>query len=110
VIELKSGTAPIYKTPYRMATPELDELKEHIMELVEKEFICPSSPPWGATGIFVLKKDDTQRLCVDYHALNVVTVKSKYPLTRIDDRFNQLCSVCVFSKIDLRSGYHQLKV
>jgi hypothetical protein len=110
VIELKLGTAPIYKTPFRMTTPELTELKEHIRELLEKGFIHPSSSPWGAPVIFVPKKDGTQRLCVDYRALNEVTVKNKYPLPRIDDLFDQLWGACVFSKIDLRSGYHQLKV
>jgi hypothetical protein len=110
VIELKPGTAPIYKTPYRMATPELAELKEHVKELLEKGFIRPSSSPWGAPVIFVLKKDGTQRLCVDYCALNEVTVKNKYPLPRIDDLFDQLRGACVFSKIDLRSAYHQLKI
>jgi hypothetical protein len=110
VIELKPGTTPIYKTPYRMATPELAELKEHIKELLVKGFIRPSSSPWGAPVIFVPKKDGTQRLCVDYHALNQVTVKNKYPLPRTDDLFDQLCGASVFSKIDLRSGYHQLKI
>jgi hypothetical protein len=90
VIELKPGTAPIYKTPFRMTTLELDELKEHIRELLEKGFIRPSSSPWGAPMNFVPKKDDTQRLCVDYRALNEVTVKNKYPLPRIDDLFDQL--------------------
>jgi hypothetical protein len=110
VIELKPDTALIYKTPFRMTTPELAELKEHIRELVEKGFIRPSSSPWRAPVIFVPKKDGTQRLCVDYHALNEVTVKNKYLLPRIDDLFYQLRGACVFSKIDLRSGYHQLKV
>jgi hypothetical protein len=110
VIELKPGTAPIYKTPFRMTTLELAELKEHIRELLEKGFIRPSSSPWGAPVIFVLKKDDTQRLCVDYRALNEVTTKNKYPLPRIDDLFNQLYGACLFSKIDHQSGYHQLKV
>jgi hypothetical protein len=110
VIELNPGTAPIYKTPFRVTTPELAELKEHIKELLEKDFIHPSSSPWGAPMIFVLKKDGTQRLCVDYHALNEVIIKNKYPLPRINDLFNQLCGACVFSKIDLRLGYHQLKV
>jgi hypothetical protein len=91
-------------------TPELAELKEHIRELVEKGFIHPSSSPWGAQVIFVLKKDGTQRLCVDYRAPNEVTVENKYPLARIDDLFDQLQGACVFSKIDLRIGYHQLKV
>jgi hypothetical protein len=110
LIELKPGTTPIYKTPYRMATPELAELKEHIKKLLEKGFIRPSSSPWGAPVIFVLKKDGTQRLCMDYHALNEVTVKNMYPLPRIDDLFNQLHGACVFSKIDLQSGYHQLEI
>jgi hypothetical protein len=110
VIELKAGTTPIYKTLYRMATPELAELKEHIKKLLEKGFIRPSSSPWGAPVIFVLKKDGAQRLCMDYHALNEVTAKNKYPLPRIDDLFDQLCGACVFSKIDLRLGYHQLKI
>jgi hypothetical protein len=104
------STVPIFKTPYRMTTPELAESEEHIKELLEKGFICPTSSPWGAPIIFVLKKDGTQRLCMDYHALNEVTVKNKYPLSRIDDLFDQLQGACVFSKIDLRSGYHQLKI
>jgi hypothetical protein len=102
VIELKLGTAPIYKTLFRMTTPELAELKEHIRELVEKGFIRPSSSPWGAPVIFVPKKDSIQRLCMDYRALNEVTVKNKYPLPRIDDMFDQLRGACVFYKIDLR--------
>jgi hypothetical protein len=110
MIDLMTGTAPIYKSPYRMVTLELAELKEHIKELLEKGFIHPSSSPWGAPMIFVLKKYGTQRLCVDYHALNEVTVKNKYPLPRINDLFVQLCGVCVFFKIDPRSGYHQLKI
>jgi hypothetical protein len=110
MILLKPGTTPIYKTPYRMATPELAELKEHVKELLEKGFIHPSSSPWGAPVISVPKKDGTQRLCVDYHALNEVTIKNKYPLPRIDDLFDQLHGACVISKIDLRSGYHQLKI
>jgi hypothetical protein len=110
MIELKPGIAPIYKTPFRMTPPELAELKEHINELLEKGFIRPSSSPWGAPTIFVPKKDDTRWLCVDYHALNEVTIKNKYPLPRIEDLFDQLRGVCVFSKIDLQSRYHQLKV
>jgi hypothetical protein len=77
-------------TPYRMATPELAELKEHLTELLEKGFIRPSSSLWGAHVIFVPKKDGTQRLCVDYRALNEVTINNKYPLPRIDDLFDQL--------------------
>jgi hypothetical protein len=82
VIELKSSTTPIYKTLFRMTALELAELKEHIKELLEKRFIRPSSSPWGAPMIFVPKKDGTQRFCVDYCALNEVTVKNKYPLPR----------------------------
>jgi hypothetical protein len=110
VIELKPDTSPIYKTPYRMATAELAKLKERIKQLLEKEFIHPISSLWGAPVIFVLKKDGTQRLCVDYRALNEVTIKNKYPLPRIDDLLYQLCGACVFSKIELQSGYHQLKI
>jgi hypothetical protein len=110
VIELKPGTGPIYKTPFRMTTSELVELKEHIKELLEIGFIRPSSSPWGAPVIFVPKKDGTQRFCIDYRALNEVTIKNKYLLPRIDDLFDQLHAVCVFSKVDLRLRYHQLKV
>jgi hypothetical protein len=106
VIELMAGTTPIYKSPYRMATPELAKLKEHIKELLEKVFDHPSSSPWGAPVIFVSKKDGTQRLCMDYHALNEVTMKNKYLLPRIDDIFDQLRGTCVFSKINLQSRYH----
>jgi hypothetical protein len=104
VIELKPGIAPIYKTPYRMATPELAELMEHIRELLEKGFIRPNSSPCGAPVVFVQKKDGTQRLCIDYRALNEVTVKNKYPLPRFDDLFDQLRGVCVCS---LRSIFDQ---
>jgi hypothetical protein len=84
-----------------MATPGLVELKEDIKELLEKGFIHPTSSPWGTPVIFVPKKDGTQRLCMDYHALNEVTVKNKYLLCMIDDLFDQLHGACVFSKIDL---------
>jgi hypothetical protein len=110
VIELMPGITPIYKSPYRMATLELAELMEHIKELLEKRFIHPSSITWWASMIFVSKKDGTQKLCMDYHALNEVIIKNKYPLPRIDDLFDQLHNVWVFSKIDLQSGYHQLKI
>jgi hypothetical protein len=110
VIELMPSTAPIYKSPYRMATLEIAELKEHIKELLEKGFIRLSSSPWGAPVIFVPKMDGTQKLCVDYRVLNEVAIKNKYLLPRIDDLFDQLCGACVFSKIDLRSGYHQLNI
>jgi hypothetical protein len=109
VIELVPGTAPIFKRPYRMAANQLAELKEQFQELLDKGYIRPSASPWGAPIIFVLKKDGTQRMCVDYHFVNEDTIKNKYPLPRIDDMFDQLKGACVFSKIDLRSGYHQLK-
>jgi hypothetical protein len=110
VIELVPGTAPIFRRPYRMAANQLAELKEQLQELLDKGYIRPSASPWGAPVIFVPKKDGTLRMCVDYRSLNEVTVKNKYPLPRIDDLFDQLNGACVFSKIDLRSGYHQLKV
>jgi hypothetical protein len=110
VIELVPGTAPIFKRPYRMAANQLAELKEQFQELLDKGYIRPSASPWGAPAIFVPKKDGTQRMCMDYHSLNEVTIKNKYPLPRIDDLFDQLKGGCVCSKIDLRSGYHQLKI
>jgi hypothetical protein len=110
IIELLPGTAPIAKRPYRIGVDELEELKKQIKKLQDKGFIRPSSSPWGAPVIFVDKKDDTQRMCVDYWSLNEVTIKNKYPLPRIDDLFDQLRGACVFSKIDLRSRYHQLKI
>jgi hypothetical protein len=110
VIELVPGTTPIFKRAYRMAANQLVELKEQLQELLDKGYIHPSASPWGAPVIFVPKKDGTQRMCVDYRSLNEVTIKNKYPLPRIDDLFDQLKGACVFSKIDLRSGYRQLKI
>src|SRR6187551_691185 len=110
VIDLKPGTAPIAKRPYRMGVKELEKLKEELRALLAKGYIRPSSSPWGAPVLFADKKDGTQRLCVDYRALNEVTIKNKYPLPRIDDLFDQLKGACVFSKIDLRSGYHQMRI
>ena len=110
VIDLVPGTAPIAKRPYRMAASELAELKKQLEELQRIGFIRPSSSPWGAPVLFVKKKDGSMRLCVDYRALNEVTIKNKYPLPRIDDLFNQLKGAKYFSKIDLRSGYFQLKI
>ena len=110
LIECMPGTQPISKAPYRMAPAELKELKSQLQELLDKGFIRPSSSPWGAPVLFVKKKDGTMRLCIDYRELNKVTIKNKYPLPRIDDLFDQLQGAKVFSKIDLRSGYHQLKV
>jgi hypothetical protein len=109
-IELVPGTAPIAKRPYRMPANELAEMKKQIQELEEKGYVRPSTSPWGAPVLFVKKKDGSMRMCVDYRALNEVTIKNKYPLPRIEDLFDQLKGATVFSKIDLRSGYHQLKI
>jgi hypothetical protein len=86
------------------------ELKKQIAELQSKGFIRPSSSPWGAPMLFMEKKDGTQRMCVDYWSLNDVTIKNKCPLLRIEDWFDQMKGASVFSKVDLRSGYHQLKI
>jgi hypothetical protein len=110
IIDLLSGIAPIAKRPYRISVGELEEHKKQLKELLDKQFIRPSSSPWGAPVIFVEKKDGTQRMCVDYRALNEVTIKNKYPLPHIEDLFDQLKGARVFSKIDLRSGYHQLRI
>jgi hypothetical protein len=110
VIDLLPGTAPISKRPYRMAVEELKELKKQLTELQEAGYIRPSSSPWGAPVLFVQKKDGSQRMCVDYRSLNDVTVKNKYPLPRIEDLFDQMRGARVFSKIDLRSGYHQMRI
>jgi hypothetical protein len=110
IIDLLPGSAPIAKRPYRMSVGELEELKKQLKELLDKGYIHPSSSPWGAPVIFVEKKDGTQRMCVDYRALNEVTIKNKYPLPRIEDLFDQLKGAKVFSKIDFRSGYHQLRI
>ncbi|XP_070048007.1 uncharacterized protein [Nicotiana tomentosiformis] len=109
-IDLVPGTQPISIISYRMAPAELKELKEQLQELLDKGFIQPSVPPWGAPVLFVKKKDGSMRMCIDYRQLNKVTVKNKYPLPCIDDLFDQLQGARVFSKIDLRSGYHQLKI
>jgi hypothetical protein len=109
-IELIPGTAPISKRPYRMDVKDLAELKKQIEELLSKGFIRPSSSPWGAPTLFVDKKDGSRRLCIDYRSLNEVTIKNKFPLPRIEDLFDQMRGPKVFSKIDLRSGYHQLKI
>jgi hypothetical protein len=110
VIDLLPGTAPISKWPYSMSIDELKELKKQLTELQEAGYICPSSSPWGAPVLFVQKKDGSQRMCVDYRSLNDVTVKNKYPLPRIEDLFDQMRGARVFSKIDLRSGYHQMRI
>jgi hypothetical protein len=110
VIELKPGTTPISGRSYRMPPNELAELKTQLQDLLDKGFVIPSSSPWGCLAIFVKKKDQTLRMCVDYRPLNEVTIKNKYPLPWIDLLFNQLTGARVFSKIDLRLGYHQIKI
>jgi hypothetical protein len=109
-IELQPGTTPISKRPYRMPPKELAELKIQLQELLEKRYIRPNASPWGCAALFVKKKYHSLRLCVDYHPLNAVTIKNKYPLPCIDVLFDQLNGAKIFSKIDLRSGYHQSKI
>jgi len=109
-IELIPGTTPISRRPYRMPPNELAELKNQLKELLDKGFIWPSSSEWGCPTLFVKKKDQSLRMCVDYRPLNAVTIKDKYPLPRIDILFDQLSKEKVFPKIDLRSGYHQIKI
>ena len=104
------GAGPIYKKPYRMGSEELAELKKQLEEQLRKGFIRPSASPWGSPVLFVAKKDGTIRLCIDYRSLNEVTIKNKYPLPKIEDLFDQLNGAKVFSKIDLKSGYYQLKI
>jgi hypothetical protein len=93
-----------------MPPKELAELKNQLQELLDKGYIHPSSSPWGSPALFVKNKDGSLRMCVDYRPLNAVTSKNKYPLPRIDVLFDQLASAKVFSKIDLRSGYYQIKI
>ncbi|GKB03578.1 reverse transcriptase domain-containing protein [Tanacetum coccineum] len=109
-IDLVPGAAPVARAPYRLAPSELQELSTQLQELSDKGFIRPSSSPWGAPVLFVKKKDGSFRMCIDYRELNKLTVKNRYPLPRIDDLFDQLQGSRVYSKIDLRSGYHQLRV
>ncbi|KAJ9566249.1 hypothetical protein OSB04_002215 [Centaurea solstitialis] len=109
-IDLTPGAAPIARAPYRLAPTEMKEMMTQLQELSEKGFIRPSSSPWGAPVLFVKKKDGSMRMCIDYRELNKRTVKNKYPLPRIDDLFDQLQGAGCFSKIDLRSGYHQVRV
>ncbi|GJU16539.1 putative reverse transcriptase domain-containing protein [Tanacetum coccineum] len=109
-IDLIPGAAPVARAPYRLAPSEMKELSEQLQELSNKGFIRPSSSPWGAPVLFVKKKDGSFRMCIDYRELNKLTVKNRYPLPRIDDLFDQLQGSSIYSKIDLRSGYHQLRV
>ncbi|GJU00344.1 putative reverse transcriptase domain-containing protein [Tanacetum coccineum] len=108
-IDLIPGVAPVARAPYRLAPSEMKELSDQLKELSDKGFIMTSSSPWGAPVLFVKKKDGSFRMCIDYRELNKLTVKNRYPLPRIDDLFDQLQGSNVYSKIDLRSGYHQLR-
>nr|GEU34348.1 putative reverse transcriptase domain-containing protein [Tanacetum cinerariifolium] len=110
VIDLIPGAGPVARAPYRLASSEIKELTEQLQELSDKGFIRPSSSPWGAPVLFVKKKDGSFRMCIDYRELNKLTVKNRYLLPRIDDLFDQLQGSHVYSKINLRSGYHQLRV
>ncbi|GJY58317.1 putative reverse transcriptase domain-containing protein [Tanacetum coccineum] len=109
-IDLVPDVAPVARAPYKLASSELQELSTHLQKLSDKGFIRPSSLPWGAPVLFVKKKDGSFRMCIDYREQNKLTVKNQYPLPRIDDLFDQLQGSNVYSKIDLRSGYHQLRV
>ena len=102
--------SPISMTLHRMVPIELQELKVQIQELLDKGFIRPSTSPWGASVLFAKKKNKTLRLCIDYRQLNKVIIKNWYPLPRIDDLFDQLRGARVYSKIDLRTSYHRLRV
>ncbi len=109
-IELESGHVPPSKTPYRLNQAETDELNKQLTELLKKGYIRPSVSPYGAPVMFASKKDNSYRMCMDYRALNKITIKNKYPLPRIDDLLDRLAGARYFSKIDLRSGYHQIRV
>nr|GEX93758.1 hypothetical protein [Tanacetum cinerariifolium] len=109
-INMVPGAAPVARVPYRLAPSKMKELVEHLQELSDKGFIRPSSSPWGASFLFVKKKDGSFFMCIDYRELNKLTVKNHYPLPMIDELFYQLQGSSVYSKIDLRSGYHQLRV
>nr|GEV90758.1 putative reverse transcriptase domain-containing protein [Tanacetum cinerariifolium] len=109
-IDLIPGATPVARAPYRLAPSEMKELSKQLQELSDKGFIRPSSLPWETPVLFVKKKDGSFRMCIDYRELNKLTVKNRYPLPRIDDLFDQLQGSSVYSKIDLISGYHQLRV
>nr|GFB63758.1 putative reverse transcriptase domain-containing protein [Tanacetum cinerariifolium] len=109
-IDLILGVAPVARAPYLLAPSEMKELSEQLQELSDKGLIRPSSSPWGALVLFVKRNDGSFKMCIDYRELNKLTVKNRYPLPRIYDLFDQLQGSSIYSKIDLRSGYHQLRV
>ncbi|GJU65174.1 putative reverse transcriptase domain-containing protein [Tanacetum coccineum] len=109
-IDLVPGAAPVARAPYRLAPSEMKELFGQLKELSDKGFIRPSSSPWGAPVLFIEKKDGSFRMCIDYRELNKLTVKNRYPLPKMNDLLDQLQGSNIYSKIDLRSGHHKLKV
>jgi len=109
-IEVVLRVAPPAKAPYRMSHEELKELKVQLEELLVKSYIKPNKSPYGAPVLFVHKKDGILRMCVDYKALNKATVNNRYPLLRINDLFDRLSGAKIFSRIDLRSGYYQIRI
>jgi hypothetical protein len=109
-IELQPGTALVAEAPYKMSLVEMKELKVQLQGLLDKDYIYPSTSPWGCSALFVEKKDKELHLYVDYRQLNAVTIKNKYPLPHIDILFDQLEGAQVCSKNDLHSGYHQIKI
>ena len=109
-IELIPGSTPPSRPTYRQSEKELIELKQQLSELIAQGFIQPSKSPYGAPVLFVKKKDGTTRMCIDYRALNAITIKNAYPLPLVDELFDRLAGAKYFSKLDLRSGYHQIRV
>src|ERR1700736_6461478 len=109
-IDLQPGASPPFQAPRPMSAPMLDELKAQLTKLQDAGFIVPSNAPFGAPILFVKKKDGSLRMCIDYRALNKITIKNKYPLPRIEKLLDRLQCATIFSKIDLRSGYHQLRI
>jgi len=108
--ELSPGVVLVSRTPYKMSTLKLVEIKLQLKEMMDKGYIQPNMSPWGALVLFMKKKDGTLRLCIDYRKLNKVTIKNKYPLPQINDLFDQLGGASIFSKMDLRYGYHQVRI
>src|SRR5438132_7214080 len=109
-IEVIPGTEPPFRSIYRLSYEETNELKKQLADLLQKCFIRPSVSPFGAPVLFVHKKEGTLRLCIDYRALNKITIKNRYPLPRIEDLVDHLSGACYFTKIDLYSGYHQIHI
>ena len=109
-IDVAPGTKPISKPLYRLSASEVAEVERQLADYLSKGFICKSFSPWASPILLVKKKDGSMRMCVDYHSLNAVIIKNKYPLPKIDELFDQLKGAKYFSKIDLRSGYHQVRI